>query len=869
MQKSSFISKLLDNLLPPDLHHLIGDLEEEFHYNCEADGITSARIRFWWQLFRSAPWLILQSLIWNTEMLHNYLKVTWRNIRKHSSFSFINIFGLAASMSICLLIILFLTDQFSYDRFHDNNDRIVRVISDFQSPYNNESTLYATSPAPLTDILLERFPEVEKAAHIKGRLGEEFRYGDKVLPLEGIYADRVFLEMFGFDLVSGDAETALSKPGNIILTTDAAQKMFGDEDPMGKVLTALGDIDYTVTGVMKVKKQTHFQFEVIGSYSTLTSDPDEQAILDNWVNSIYDSYTYILLNENTDFDEFEARLQPIIQSDFVDENGESGLLHLSVQPLNKINLGPALSNEVGIVMPGFIAWFLTGFAVIIMLIASFNYVSLTVARSLNRGKEVGVRKVLGAFRLSVIKQFLFESVIISLLALLFSGLLLRWLLPEFNSLFFISFTGNQITPGLATNWTVLFLFLSFSVLIGISAGIYPSLYLSSFSPARVLKGTFTPGSLSGQLLKKILTVMQFTFSIIFVITSVILYQQFRYMGDTDYGFNRENVVNIALQDVSFNQLKYDFGQDPDLVSMSASSKVPAMGSIDGAWVDSDSISQKVNAHSFNVDENYLQTMGINLIYGRNFDPELSTDSSSSVIISEEAAIHFGFSSATSALGNLIKVNDNEMTVIGVIEGFLSADPMRSGDPIVMMFRPDHARYAIVRTQPGKTADFIANLEAAWPKYNSLFSLKYQIFDDQLKENPIILVFTDFIKILSLLGIFSVIISCLGLLGMAMYSAERRVKEIGIRKVLGASTQNIMVMLSREFLILVAIAISIAVPLSWFINNLWMKVVTNKVGLDPFVFVLGTLGVVALAGFTIWTQSYRASRVNAIENLRSE
>ena len=869
MPERSFIVKFLDNLLPPDLHHLIGDLEEEFHYTRETEGLTSARFRFWWQLFRSAPWLILQSLIWNTEMLYNYLKVTWRTIKKHSSFSFINIFGLAASMSICLLIILFLTDQFSYDRFHENNERIVRVISDFQSPYNDESTMYATSPAPLTDILLERFPEVEKAAHIKGRLGEEFRYGEKVLPLEGIYADGVFLDMFSFDLIAGDPETALSKPGNIIITTEAAEKIFGVEDPMGKVLTALGDIDYTITGVMSARKQSHFQFEVIGSYATLTADPDEQAILDNWVNSIYDSYTYILLNENTNFDAFEARLQPVIKSDFVDENGNSGLLRLIVQPLTKINLGPALSNEVGIVMPGFIAWFLTGFAVIIMLIASFNYVSLTVARSLNRGKEVGVRKVLGAFRLSVIKQFLFESVIIALLALVFSGLLLRWLLPEFNSLFFISFTGNQITPGLATNWSVLLLFLLFSVFIGISAGIYPSLYLSSFSPARVLKGTFTPGSLSGQLLKKILTVTQFTFSIIFVITSVILYQQFRYMGNTDYGFNRENIVNIALQDVSFNQLKYEFEDDPNLVSISASSKVPAIGSIDGVWVDTDSILQKVNAHSFNVDEKYLQTMGINLMYGRNFDPELSTDSSSAVIISDDAAIHFGFSSASAALGNLIEVNENQMTVIGVIDGFLSADPMRSGDPIVMLFRPDYARYAVVRTQPGKTADFISELEAAWPEYNSLFSLKYQIFDDQLKENPITLVFTDFIKILSLLGVFSVIISCLGLLGMAMYSAERRVKEIGIRKVLGASTQNIMLMLSKEFLILVAISISIAVPLSWLINNLWMKVVTNKVGLDPLVFLGGTLAVIALAGFTIWTQSYRASRVNAIENLRSE
>lgn len=869
MPKPNPIIKFLDILLPPDLHHLIGDLMEEYHLNKKREGVLRARFLFGSQLLRSLPWFILQSLIWNTEMLYNYLKVTWRNLRKYTGFSLINIFGLAASMSICLLIIVFVIDQMSYDKFHEKGDRIVRVITDYKSPYNDNSTLYATSPDALGGILEAQFPQVEKAIDLRGNFNGEFRYQDKILPLEGIYAGPGFLTEFGFKMIRGDTESALNEPGNLLLTPKSAEKLFGEEDPVGKVITGLGDRDYTVTGIIDNDRQTHFRFEVVASHTTLTANAEQQAILDNWKNSIYDSYTYLLLQKNTDLNKFENDIQSVIKPNFFDPEEESVLKYLQIQPLTKINLGPALSNEIGLVMPGFIVWFLIGFAVIIMLIASFNYVSLTIARSLNRSREVGVRKVLGAHRMSVIKQFLFESTLISLIALFFSSFLLQWLLPEFNSLFFISFTDNQVEPGMITHPAVILIFILFSILIGVLAGLYPSMYLSSFSPSRVLKGTFNLNRISGQTLKKILTVSQFTFSLIFLITSLILFQQFKFMGNTDYGFNRKNIVNVALQDVSYDQLKYELENSPNVASMAATSKVPAMSSIHGVWLDSDSIDTHINAHSFRVDENYIQTMGLNLLSGRNFNPEMGTDTSRAVIISDQAVRQLGFQNPADALNKQVMLNEAPYTVIGIIENFISADPTRAGDPIVLLYQPKSTHYAVIKTPPGRTTDLIHELEETWLTFNSVYSMKYKIFDEQLKENPTLVVFGDFIKILGLLGGFSVLISCLGLLGMAMYSAENRVKEIGIRKVLGASVKNIVLLLSREYLVLIGIALTLGLPLSWFINNLWMKVVTNKVGLHPGVFILGASTVLLLAIITIGSQALRAARTNSIENLRSE
>lgn len=869
MRKPSLIYRFLENLLPPDVHHLIGDLEEEFHLNKTQERETKARLLFWIQLFRSTPLFIIQSIIWNTQMISNYLKVSWRTLKKHLGFSFINIFGLAASMSVCLLIILFVAEQISFDQFHEKKDRIVRITSDFRADENTRSNLYATSPGSLADLLEEKFPEVERVIKIRRNFGGDFRFEDKVLAMEGFFADPAFLSEFSFELIEGNPETALSAPGSVLLTPESALKFFGKEHPIGKTLTGLGDRDYTVTGIINNEVHTHFLFDAIASYSTLTTNTEAQARLDNWKESIYNSMTYLVMNSGTDLTRFEERIQPLIQSHYTDPKGEYGFASFQVQPLTKINLGLHLSNEVGIVMPGFIVWFLLSFTTIIILIAVFNYMSLTVARSLSRGKEVGVRKVLGAYRSGIVKQFLAESIMFSIISVLFAAILLRWLIPGFNNLFFVSFTNSQLNLAMIFQPAVFASILAFTLLVGILAGIYPSLYLSSFNPSKVLKGLSQVTGVSSQGLKKFITVSQFTVSIIFITTSLILLQQFQHMANSDYGFDRENLVNIALQDVPYSLLSTHLGQSPDVISYTTTSQVPAIGSRDAVFMKMNSQKESLRSHGFWVDEKYLSTMNIDLLSGRNFDPDFSTDTTSAIILSDEATFQLGFKNPEDALDSDVLINDEIFTIIGIIEGFISGDAWRAGDPIVLFYHPQGSRYATVKIHPERINSFITDLETTWLVLNSLHALNYQIFDQQIKESPQLSVLTDFIKILSLVGGFTIFISCLGLFGMAVYSTENRVKEIGIRKVMGASVQSIVMLLSKEYLLLIGIAILIAMPSSWFINKTWMQVITNKVPIHPGLFITGILLTITLALLTIGVQTLRAARTKTIENLRSE
>ncbi|MGD8427901.1 MAG: ABC transporter permease [Balneolaceae bacterium] len=867
--KSPFLTKILDAILPPDLHHLVGDLEEEYHQHKKTVGPAKARLIFWSQIIRSAPYFLFKSLTWNIIMLLNYLKVTWRNIKKHKSFSLINILGLAASMSVCLLIILFIVDQKSYDQFNTKANRIYRITSYYKSAGNYNPIDFATSPADLADKLNNNYPNVEQAIHIRGGYTGEMKYGDDTFKVEGLYTEPAFFDLFDFKLLEGDSKTALSKPGSIILSQKTAQKIFGEKEPIGQLITGLGDREYTVTGIIDKNVKTHFHFEALVSYSTLLSNPEMQERLNTWTENIYNSYTYVLLKKGASIHSLEKKLPTLISKNYQDPNNESVLKTLKPQQLTSITLGSEKSNEIGMIIPGIIAWFLVGFGAIIILIACFNYISLTVARAINRSKEVGVRKVMGAFRSNVVKQFLAESVVIAILALIFAVILLRWLLPEFNSLYVINFTQNQIDFSFLGDYYVYSIFFIFSVFIGILAGLYPAIYLSSFNPAKVLKGITTIKGLSAKGLRKMIVVIQFTFSLVFIISSLILVKQFRFMVNTDYGFNQEHIVNIALQDVPYDRLEQKLRIQNSVASVAASSKIPALGSISGVWMKTDSIAKKIKGNYIGVDEHYIQTMGLDLLAGRNFNPQISTDSTQSVILSTASVDKLGLKSPQEALNKTVRIENKAYHIIGVIQNFISAAPFQTGDPIILRYNPNDFIYAVVKTKPGETGDFINTLKTQWANIGSVHSLQYKIFDQQLKESPFIVVFEDFLKVFGLISVFAVFISCLGLLGMAMFSAENRVKEIGIRKVLGATVSDITLMLSKEYLILVGIAVAIGTPLAWFINNLWMQHISNKPDIGPAIFTVGILGTATLALLTIGSQAVRAARAKSIDNLKSE
>jgi putative ABC transport system permease protein len=866
MKKPAFLLQFLEKMLPPDLHHLIGDLEEEFNHNINSEGLAKARLHFWSQLIRSLPWFILQFLTWNTTMFLNYLKVGWRNMKKHTGFSLINVFGMAASLSVCLLLILFILDQKSYDRFHEKSDRIVRVT--FES--SSSGDMFATTPASLGDLLEKQYPEVEATVKVNGGFYGDFRYSEIDVSLSGFYASQSFLSVFDFHLLEGDIQTALKDPGSVLLTPESARKLFGNEETLGKTLTKVGNQDFTVTGIIDNAEKTHFDFELIASYSTITSDPDYENFFGKWQNTLWNSYTYLLMDEKADMAAFEQKIQRQITANFMEEEG-SQIARFRIQPLTSINLDKTHNNEIGFVIPGIIAWFLIGFTLVITLIACFNYVSLTVARALNRSKEVGVRKVHGAHRSSVIKQFITESVMIALFAFVFSIFLLRWLLPEFNNLYFINFMEASVDTSMLFQPEVIFVLIVFTVIVGIFAGLYPSIYLSSFNPAEVLKGISNTRKISGQTLKKIITVGQFTFSIIFITSSIMLFLQFKHLADTDYGFNQEAIINLELKDVSLSQVKNHLLQNSNVKSVSGTSPVPGMGAIYYEKVSSILGDEKIDAFSFRVDEDFIPTMELNLLAGRNFNPEMNSDSTNAVIISTALMRKLGFKDPAEAVNKEINITNekNITTIVGVTENFVASDLTSTNDPAILLFQPQKTRFALIKTRPGKIIPFANELENLWPSLNSAYPLKYTVLDEELRDNPSLYVFIDMVKVLGLIAGFSILISCLGLLGLAIYSSENRVKEIGIRKVLGASVNQLVFTLSKEYLWMILTAIVISVPASWFINSLWLQAFSNKADFGLMVHVFGALIASLLAILTISTQTLRAAKTSPVKNLRSE
>ncbi len=867
MSLRTHITSFLDKLLPPDLHHLIGDLEEEFHLTKKESGLAKARIKFWGQILRSMPWFILQSLTWNSTMFLNYLKVSWRNMKRHLGFSLINVLGMAASLAVCLLMILFIIDQKSYDRFHPNKERLVRITSEIGTPVSS----YATSPLSLAQLLAAQYPEVEKAVPISRQLGGSFATAGPDVSLNGMYSTPDFLSVFGYKLLQGDPATALQEPGSVVLTPETAKKLFGHEPALGKTLQKVNGPEFTVTGIIDDSPKSHISFDMVGSFSTIKANTELSEFLDAWTSNLWNSFTYILLKEGTDTDQFQQKIQEQIGLAY-SEDGASRIKQFLIQPITKINLGETKYNENGEVMPGIVLWFLLGFTAIITLIACFNYISLTVSRALNRGKEVGVRKVHGAFRSSVIKQFIVEAVMIALFALLFAYFLVQWLIPEFNGLFFMSFMETKIDASMLLEPYVLGVFIAFTVLLGVIAGFYPALYLSAFNPAEVLKGVTQGRRISSQMLKKIITVGQFSFSIIFISTSLLMYLQFQHLVQTDYGFNQDSVINIKLRNVNYQTLRDKLMQDPNVQSVASANLVPATGAMYTAEIALPGKEDaEIEAQSLRVDEHYLEAMELNLIAGRNFNSERRTDSTSAVIVTTDVISQLGFENPQAALGAYIDVKHEkgEEQIVGVVQNFISVDPVQSDIPTVLFYMPDNASFAVVKTKPGASMAFVGGLPNIWKSLDSPYSLSYTFLDEQLRESPSVISFIDVVKVLGLVAAFSIFISCLGLLGLAMYSAENRIKEIGIRKVLGASVNQLVLTLSKEYLWMILIAIAISTPLTWLLNSLWLNLISNKASFGFMIYASGAVIAALLAMFTISTQTFKAAKTNPVSNLRSE
>lgn len=863
----------------PSLRNSIeGDLLELYGERCKASGKWTADRKFIIDvllLFRPGIIRPVSNLTPSNPyaMYYHYLKTGMRNLLKYKVFSGINVFGLAIAMAVCMLIILMLADQKAYDQFHDKKDRIYRILAD-QPDYKSP---YATTPYPLASTLKTEYQGIEQATQLFGIAGD-LTGNQHTAEVRGYFADAAFFQVFSFGLEKGNPANALAGPQSIVLTHAYAESLFGTEDPIGKTVeffdrNSLGGKpvswgEYTVTGVIDQQYyRSHLKFDVLIAAASRKALQDDHRIGDltgNW-DDHFQCYTYVLLPPGQDQRHLEAALKSLAVRQYHNIPEHKDFMFRG-QKLTEITPGILTGNEMFYAVPRVAYYFLGGFAFLIMISACLNYISLATARALTRAREIGVRKVTGAYRRNLVMQFLSESVLTALLALVMAIALLVFIKPAFKGLWVNRYLDFQ----LSSSPEVYGAFIVFAILVGITAGLYPALRLSAFRPVQAIKST--EGLRQGRWgVKKALNVSQFVISMFFVITSVLVYNQFKHFLAFDYGFKAENIVNVSLQGNDYPKMAAAMRMVPGTSTISASDIVPATGASNGIGLRKPGSSDEHTKLSIILaDENFTTNLGIPLIAGRNLPPE-AEGGDRFVIVNEAAIARLGYTHAADAIGKEWEADWNRGTVqiVGVVKDFSARGPMQEDKigPLLIRNQPTAFASVQIKIVSAKPMETVARLKAQWERIDPVHSFKYEFYDDQLAAmNQGVF---DVVSIMGFLAFLSIVIACLGLLGMVIYTAEQKKKEIGIRRILGAEDLRIAILLSGEFFAILGVAIFIGTPLSYSVNNLWLQKLPNHVNFSWQIITLALSCLLVPALITITTQTFRTLRQNPAAVLRSE
>jgi putative ABC transport system permease protein len=801
-------------------------------------------------------------------MLKNYVKVAIRNLLKNRSFSFINIFGLAMGMSVCLVLIMLVADQKNNDRYNTNRDQIYRIT---HNRLNTDEfvSLFATTPLPLADKLTNEYDDVDYAVRIRRGFGTDWVGIEQNvnIPIGGFFVDPEFIDLFQLEMLAGDARTALKQPNSVVLKEETAHKLYGKTDVIGKIIT-VGDLgDYIVTGVLKDNnEQSHIKFEALASLSSLTQIEEQDSLLtasvNNWKN-IWNGYVYLQLKDEVSVATVEEHLAAInveIYSEMEDYNQKFAL-----QPLTKISPGPLMGNEIGPFLPLIFVYFLSGLAFVVMLSASFNYMNLSIARALTRAKEVGIRKVSGATKPQLIIQFLTEAVLLSIVALIISHGVLYLLKPAFTQLHF----SQLLQWDLRQDTEVLLYSLGFSLIIGLLAGIIPAMTLASFQASKVLKDLSGIKLFSKLGLRKFLIVAQFSLSLIFIISASLVFNQLKSMVSADFGFKTADIVNVQLNNTSYQQLKTELQKYPIVANVTTASHIPASGSTWGTtlkkkWEDE----VELDMAYFNVDEDYISSLDLKLLAGTNFE-HLQVEANE-IVINEKTLDVFELGTPAEAVGQyLIDADDSaSLKIVGVLQDYNHQMLIMDMAPMMLRYNPEETSMAQVTFLPGKNKEGEALIESTFTTINPGLIVDYEAFDTQLAFYYNLL-FGDIVTVVGIATVLALIIACLGLLGMATYTIETKTKEVGIRKVLGATSKQLVLQLSRGFMSILVLAIVIAVPIAYFLNNLWLQEFAFRVPISIGVIGFGVFILLILGILTIGSQTYRATTINPVDHLRNE
>lgn len=793
-------------------------------------------------------------------MLKNYFKVAWRNLWKHKLFSLINIAGLGMAMAICLLVLIQVQSSFEKDRFHPYPDRTYRILSDIT---NKEGKTYAmaTSPLPLAEKLKSGQSGIALAARVVRGFGGTFSNGDKSLPISGLYADPDYFRIFGFPLEKG---TPAMAPYTVVLTHEMAERFFGDSDPVGKTLTQKEQGTFTITGVFAPQggKKTHLESDLVVSMSTYPLLHPEVA-QDNWLN--YNAGTYVVLHKGARPEALDRALTDVVKSsqktvELMEIKGYS----FRKQLLNRISPSFEMLYNNPYVEPFFKVLVNIIMALVIVSLAGFNYVNLTLTRSLSRAREVGIRKVAGARRSQLVMQFLMETVIISLLSLGVGYIGLLCMQSSINA--------GWLTWEVHYKGLLWVFFLSFALLTGFIAGILPARILSAYQPVQILKGVLTPASFGKIGIRKTLIVIQFVVSLVFMIFTATMYSQFRYMATDNENYNRKHILNIRLADNSnyrllANEMAREAGVQRIGITSAPLNEAAMRIKISRYEQQRAGISPQ-DAFKYSTDAHFIENMQLHFVAGSNLPPA-SRDSGKGhfAVINEKAVQTLGLGDPKTAVGKTILVDSSEAIVTGVIKNFSFMRYELPVSPLVLDYDPQAFRMLSVQVTAGVLPDQLTMaLGKIWKHFYPYEAFMYSWYEQQLYDDYLE---NEELKLFGTIVCIVFVIAALGLLGVVTYNTEKRTQEIGVRKVLGASVAQIMGLLSWSFLKLILIAAAIALPLGGFLGSLFLQIFTYHASLGVWIFLL-CAGSLVLAGvLTIGIQTYRAAMANPAKILRAD
>ncbi|TXE05924.1 ABC transporter permease [Algoriphagus aquimarinus] len=808
-------------------------------------------------------------------MLKNYFKIAWRNLQKKKVYSFINILGLGVGMACCVLIFMFVQDELSYDDYHEKGDRIYRVLHgesavDGVEEGNSTEDFWVWGNAPVGPALQLDFPEVENVVQFSGRADILFTVNDQTQQEDGVFfMDSTVFDVFSWELLQGDPKTALVAPFSVVLTESTAKKYFGDEAALGKTIKgseAAGRAnsgDYTVTGVMKdLPSNSHFKFNTLLSLSTFKQSRPE--VFDAW--GYVDTYTYFLVNEQFDQANFDAKVPDFIEKRAGEDNGPN--YTIAIEPLKDVYLRTVAQRQPGDTGSLTNIYVFSIIGLFILAIAMINFMNLSTARSMERAKEVGIRKSIGADRNSLIFQFLGESLIIVILAAIVAVIFVSVALPMMNNL-----TGKVLEVNSVINWQTIPVFFGIVVVIALLAGSYPAFVLSSFRPVSILRG-IKKSDARGVNLRKGLVVFQFSLSIALIAGTIIVYSQMSHLLDKDMGFDKEQMLVIdynydeQVNNVS-SALENELENIPTIQSVAFSRSVPgsyfpnAGTTIETPEGEMVMMGQGV----FQVGLDFINHFDLELVAGRSYSRDYPSDSTSALVLNEAAARQYGYANPADIVGKKFDQWGRSGEVIGVVKDFNYVSLHSKVEPLTLPFEAYASRYVSLKVSGEDIPATLSEVEKVWkqlaPHRPFIYSFLNEDFNKQYESD------FRFRQIFTTFSILAILIACLGLLGLATYTAEQRTKEIGIRKVLGANIGSIVGLLSKDFIKLVLVAIAVATPVAWFAMNKWLEGFAYQVSVHWWIFLVAGILAVIVALVTISFQAIKAAMMNPVNSLKSE